>query len=244
MQQFTRNPHLHTLGLGLFLTVLQITGWAQQAAVPAGDPRRFEAAIAAFLKEDQTHPPPKHAILFLGSSIFRLWTKLPEQMAPLPVFNRAFGGSRTADILHYLDQIVLPYEPQVIVYYCGSNDVNANIPAATIAGNFREFVTRVHAKLPRTRILYVSINRAPQKQDHWDVVDAANRQVKAECDKDKRLSFIDVNPALFDAQGQPRLELYLEDKLHFRAPAYEEFTRIVKPVVAATWAQVNAGKKR
>jgi len=239
-----RYASIRALSIGLFLAVTAAAGWAQQAAVPAGDPRRFESAIAAFLKADQTNPPPKRAILFIGSSIFRLWTKLPEQMAPLPVFNRAFGGSRTADILHYMEQVVLPYEPQVIVYYCGSNDVNANIPAATIAGNFRAFVTRVHAKLPNTRILYVSINRAPQKQDHWDVVDAANRQVQAECAKDERLTFIDVNPALFDAQGQPRMELYLEDKLHFREPAYEEFTRIVKPVVAATWAQVNAGKKR
>ena len=34
-------------------------------------------------------------ILFVGSSIFRLWESVRTDMAPLPVFNHAFGGSRT-----------------------------------------------------------------------------------------------------------------------------------------------------
>ncbi|MFM8392992.1 MAG: GDSL-type esterase/lipase family protein, partial [Acidobacteriota bacterium] len=184
-------------------------------------------------------PPPARSILFIGSSIFRLWKGLKEQMAPLPVFNRAFGGSRTHEILAYLDRIVLPYRPRVIVYYCGSNDINANVTPAQIAGNFQEFVERVRRELPQTRILFVSINKAPQKMDRWGEVDEANRLVKDYCARVKGLRYIDVNPALFDAAGAPRMELYLPDKLHFLDPAYEEFTKIVKPVVAAEWKRVR-----
>ena len=36
------------------------------------DPKRFAASIAAFHTQDQVQPPPKQAILFIGSSIFRL----------------------------------------------------------------------------------------------------------------------------------------------------------------------------
>lgn len=95
---------------------------------------RFADQIEAFLKADQIKPPPQEAILFVGSSIFRLWKNLPEQMAPLPVFNRAFGGSQTHEILVYMDKIVLPYKPKMIVYYCGSNDINANVTPQSIAG--------------------------------------------------------------------------------------------------------------
>ena len=96
-------------------------------------------------------------------------------------------------------------------------------------------MTRVHAKLPATKILYVSINRAPDKMARWDVVDAANKMVAEFSAADKRLGFIDVNPALFDAAGQPRMDLYLPDKLHFLDPAYDEFTKIIKPVLTREW---------
>ena len=59
-----------------------------------------------FLAADQASPPAKGGILFVGSSIFRLWTSVPGQMAPLPVLNRAFGGSRTGDQLDRFDSIL------------------------------------------------------------------------------------------------------------------------------------------
>ena len=100
---------------------------------------------------------------------------------------------------------------------------------------FKEFVARVHQQLPQTQIFYVAINRAPQKIDKWKEVDETNNLVKAFCATDKKLGFIDVNPALFDKAGQPRMELYLPDKLHFQAPAYNELTAIIKPVIEKAW---------
>lgn len=218
--------------LVLALAWLNLSGAAQQP-----QQARFADQIEAFLKNDQTNPPPQHAILFVGSSIFRLWKKLPDQMAPLPVFNRAFGGSRTAEVLHYMDKIVLPYKPKIIAYYCGSNDINAKVTPQQIAENFRQFVTRVHQELPNTKIFFVSINRAPEKMDKWAQVDEANKLVQAFCATNKRLGYIDVNPALFDKEGKPRMELYLPDKLHFQEPAYVEFTAIIKPILTKAWQQ-------
>lgn len=225
----------------LLLCALTFSVQAQEAVALANTntPRtRFDEAINTFLEADKTNPPPKGAILFIGSSIFRQWAKLKEHMAPLPVFNRAFGGSQTSDILYHMDKVVLPYEPKVIVYYCGSNDINANHKAPAIADRFRQFVTRVRVRLPQARILYVSINRAPQKEDKWPVVDAANTLIKEYCESDKRLGFIDINPVLFK-EGKPRLELYQADKLHFLEPAYDEFAALIKPVVTKTWAQAG-----
>ena len=196
---------------------------------------RFADQIAAFLKDDSLNPPPKHAILFIGSSIFRQWAHLKEQMAPLPVFNRAFGGSRTEEVLERMDKIVLPYEPNIIVYYCGSNDVNAGADASAIFLHFRKFCDRVAERLPGTQVFYVSINRAPQKMTKWDVVDSANSLVRDFCNSTKKRGFIDVNPVLFDKEGKPRLELYRDDKLHFKDSAYEEFTGIIKPVLQKAW---------
>ena len=211
-----------------------LCGCAGQGTQSAGTPR-FQSDINAFLSEDQINPPPKSSILFIGSSILRQWVSLNQQMAPLPVFNRAFGGSQTADILLHMEKIVLPYEPRIIVYYCGSNDINASQNAVAIAERFFEFCRRVHERLPATRIFYVSINRAPQKKTRWDVVDSTNAIVRKYCSATDRLAFIDVNPVLFDKSNNPRLELYQRDELHLTEQAYEGFAAIIKPVIERAW---------
>ena len=219
-------------------------GFAQSRAAGAAQAAptlevRFAENVQAFLDQDKVSPPPQNAILFVGSSIFRQWANLTQQMAPLPVFNRAFGGSRTWEVLAYMDKIVLPYRPRIIVYYCGSNDVNAGEPADAIVGRFREFVTRAQKALPDTRIFFVSINRAPDKRARWNVVDDANAQIKQFAYATKNLDYIEVNPVLFDANDEPLHALYLDDGLHFHPPAYEEFTKIIKPVLLRAWGEKN-----
>ncbi len=207
-------------------------------AAPAGQTMRYEADVRAFLDTDRTTPPPKDGILFIGSSIFRQWTTLAEQMAPLPVFNRAFGGSRTWEVLHYADRIVIPYRPRFVVYYCGSNDVNGKEDAVGIVNRTVAFFERVHDALPGTTIFYVAIQRAPDKRARWAVVDSTNAAVaRYATAHSSYIRTIDLNPVLFDGTGNPRGELYRPDSLHFLPPAYVEFTAVIKPVLTKAWAQ-------
>jgi GDSL-like lipase/acylhydrolase family protein len=169
-------------------------------------------------------------IVFVGSSIFHRWPALTSQMAPLPITNLAFDGSETYDMLGMVNRVVA-LRPKVIAYYCGSNDVDAGEAAGAIVGRIVQFVERVDGALPGTRVIVVSVNRAPEKQDRWNVVEEVNRQIKAYADRHPRVEFVDVNPVLFNADGKPRFDLYMPDELHLRPPAYEEFARILKPVL-------------
>ena len=170
-------------------------------------------------------------IVFVGSSIFHRWTNLASQMAPLPITNLAIDGTVTADMLRMVDSRVIPMRPKVIAYYCGSNDVDLGEPAEAIVGRILQFVDRVARALPDTRVIFVSVNRAPEKQDRWDVVDAVNRQVQVYAASHPRVEFVDVNPVLFNADGTSRLDLFMGDQLHLRPRAYEEFAKILKPVL-------------
>jgi hypothetical protein len=58
---------------------------------------QYESAFQAFAAADAKVSPAPGGILFVGSSIFAQWKNVTEQMAPLPVLNRAVGGTRTAD---------------------------------------------------------------------------------------------------------------------------------------------------
>ena len=181
-------------------------------------------------------PPGPAGIMFVGSSIFHRWTHLQAQMAPLPVTNIAFDGAQTDDMLRLVDGYVLPKRPKVVAYYCGSNDVDVGEPAAAIVSRIRLFVERVMTALPETQFVFVSVNRAPEKKDRWDVVDAVNRQIELYAAVNPRVVYVDVNPVLFNADGSSRLEFFMTDRLHLRPAAYEEFTRILKPVLTRALA--------
>ena len=173
----------------------------------------------------------KGPIVFVGSSIFHRWTGLERQMAPLPITNISFDGAVTDDWNRLLESRVIPMKPKVVVYYCGSNDVDSGDSAARIVGRIVFFLEKVTRALPETRIVFVSVNRAPEKQDRWDVVDDINRQILRYAEKHPRVRFVDVNPVLANADGSARMELFMNDRLHLRPPAYEEFAKVLKPVL-------------
>lgn len=205
---------------------------------------QYEPSFKAFAELDRANPPKPGGILFVGSSIFRQWTSVVEQMAPLPVLNRAFGGSRTGDQLARFDQLVPRYAPKVIVYYCGSNDLKATPADAPekIFARFREFSERVREKFPATRLIYVSSTRAPDRVERWEQVDHYNALARAYCAATPGRTYVDINPALVDRNGHPRLDLYRDDKLHFHPPAYEAFAKIIKPVLEREWAAVDGAR--
>ena len=174
---------------------------------------------------------PGGPIVFVGSSIFHRWTALSTQMAPLPIVNLAFDGAQTADMLRMVDARVVPTQPRVVAYYCGSNDVDAGESPEEIFDRIRQFVVRLRTALPDVRIVFVSVIRAPEKQSRWDAVDDVNRRVQAYAAGTKGLEFVDVNPLVFTADGTPRFDLYLSDQLHFRPKAYDAFAATLKPVL-------------
>ncbi|HUK36873.1 MAG TPA: GDSL-type esterase/lipase family protein [Vicinamibacterales bacterium] len=191
-----------------------------------GSPLLFCLVLLAHL-----HAQDKGTILFVGSSIFHRWTQLERDMAPLPVTNIAFDGAVTDDWNRLIDSRVIPAKPKVIAYYCGSNDVDAGDSATHIVARIRQFIDRVTKALPDTEIVFVSVNKAPEKRDRWDVVDDINRQIEKYGEKNTRVQYVDVNPVLLNADGTSRMELFMNDRLHLRPPAYEGFTKILKPVL-------------
>ncbi|RME10337.1 MAG: hypothetical protein D6816_03460, partial [Bacteroidetes bacterium] len=124
MKQILITAGLILMGL---LSCKQSDPNTQQAGLFRGgqqqDLTRFEEEIKAFEEADKKSMPPAGAILFVGSSSIRMWPSLDSAFAPLPVIQRGFGGSTIPEVLHYADRIVWKYQPKVIVFYCGENDI-------------------------------------------------------------------------------------------------------------------------
>lgn len=196
-------------------------------AQPADPFARWEMAITTIEKRLQENPNAEGAVFFAGSSSIRLW-KLKEEFPGLLTENVGFGGSQIRDTTHFADRILLPYKPKTIVFYSGDNDINAKRTPQQVAEDFRAFTEKVHKSLPNTRILYIPIKPSIARWKQFEQQKQANALVKAQCDKDKRLEYVDIVPGMLGADGQPRPELFVKDGLHLSAAGYAVWKEALK----------------
>src|SRR5947207_206800 len=128
------------------LQLLVVTSFSNAlAANPPHDFSKWESEIAAFEQGDRTNPPPKGAILFMGSSTIRLWKTLARDFPDHQVINRGFGGSKIADSTHFADRIIFPYQPRAIFLRAGGNDIHAGKSSEQTFADFKEFVAKIHS---------------------------------------------------------------------------------------------------
>lgn len=204
---------------------------AQTPTAPAeSKPPRFEDDIQKFETWDRQNSPPRDAVLFAGSSSIRLWPTA-ESFPDMPVINRGFGGSTVADVNQYAERIVLKYEPRLIVFYAGDNDVASGKSPQQVFDDTRAFVDLVHARLPNTRIIYLPIKPSLARWAKWSQMQEANNLVKRLTESDPNLEYIDTATPMLGSDGQPRTELFREDGLHLNDAGYREWNDLLRPVL-------------
>jgi len=195
------------------------------------DPGLWKTAVDELTKLDAENPPAPHGIAFVGSSSIRFWETLAQDFPGLPVIRRGFGGSELADSVFYYDRIVLPYHPDTVVLYAGENDIHAGVPPETVAKNFEFFRQKLRATLPDTRLIYITMKPSPARWEEREKATRANALIAAACATDPHCIFLDVYSAMLDTNGQPRPELFREDKLHMNADGYAIWIRLLNPLL-------------
>ena len=221
------------VSLSIFLCI-SFCSWAVPGTGVVVGTNKYTAEVAKFALQPV---PAPGGVLLVGSSNFRKWTNAVTDLAPIPVTNRAFGGSQTSHQLMFFDQVVPPCRPGLVVWYCGSNDIKGKKDAASILGRTEEWISRVKQMDSATAVLLVSVIRAPQK--HRDgqvaVVDAVNRGYEEIARSKEGVFYVDVNPALQSPTGESRAELYVADGLHLNVKGYHQMTTLLKPAIEKHW---------
>jgi hypothetical protein len=215
---------------------------ALAADMPAGGPPKgvtgkdpFMERLDAFAVKDKASPPARDAVEFAGSSMFEGWTDVTGQMAPMPAFNRAVGGSKTADILKYLDRLVIQYQPKVVVLYSGINDVSEGVSPGSAADNIRKIVETINAKLPKTSVIFIALLNASNKPESVELINDANARIKKYAGQNPSMTFLDISSALVDNKGATRKEFLTDDGSHYNASAYEAMAKVIRPAVQNAW---------
>ena len=192
------------------------------SAIWEQDIQKFEAA-------DKANPPKPGAIVFIGSSSIEHWKDVASDFPDKRVLNRGFGGSRIADSTYYAGRIIVPYKPSMVVFYAGDNDINDGHSAQQVFDDYVAFVARVRKDLPATPIAYISIKPSPSRAKLLPVMREANAKVRAYAAKHPHLIYIDVASKMLDAGGQPRAELFVEDRLHMNRAGYDLWRGVIAP---------------
>ena len=192
-------------------------------------PEKWAPDIDKFTAGDVLKAPASGGVVFVGASSIRRWTSLAADFPGTPLVNRGFGGSELADSVFYADRIVIPYAPSLVVVYAGENDLQAGQTAETVLARFRTFTAKIHAALPKTRIIFLAIKESPSRVKIREQVLLANRLVASECAKDPRLTFVDVATPMLDAAGKTRPEIFVADQLHLNAAGYAIWTKTLAP---------------
>jgi len=230
-----KNRMLGVLGCSIFLTLFGFIAspWAESVMTPQyPNPERFEEDILAFEAVDQATQPPQGAIVGFGSSSMRGWHgTIQEDLAPLTIIPRGFGGSTMYDALHYADRIVLPYRPRAILLYEGDNDMAVQIPLDVYLETFKAFVNKVHTTLPDTRIYVLAIKPSISRWAIWPQMKEANKLLAEACVEDDRLIYIDIAGPMLNEDNEPDPDLFLADNLHLNENGYKLWTEIVRPIL-------------
>ena len=202
--------------------------------IPASLAQPYAKEIADFKKQDSVSFPKSGQILFVGSSSFTLWKDVQQYFPQHPIINRGFGGSTLLDVTRYEADIIFPYKPKQIVIYCGENDIanDSTVTGAVVFERFKKLYDDIRLNLGKVPIVYVSMKPSPSR---WHLrakqTDGNERIRKFLRKKKRRAVFVDVWPGMLGADGKPREELYIADKLHMNAGGYAIWQKLLEPLL-------------
>lgn len=225
--------HLKYSSLPTFL-ILLFTSFTLQTAnaqsVEDPDPLRFEEEINRFEEFDSKNSFPEDAILFVGSSSIRMW-KTAEAFPEMPVINRGFGGSHFSDLQYYYDELVLPYDPSVVVLYEGDNDVASGKSNDQVFEDYLEFTDRLSSDFPDARLVFVPIKPSSSRWDKWPQMKEANQRIKEHMSENDQFYYVDLASPLLGSNGTPDDSLFLNDLLHLNADGYAKWNAAIRPTL-------------
>ena len=201
------------------------------ATLTAQDPERFEEEVMAITqKYDTVWDQSKKTIVFTGSSSIRLWEDLEERFPAYQVINSGFGGSQTSDLLVFLDELVLKYQPDQVFIYEGDNDLQDKKSPGKILKTSKEVISKIKATNSATSVVLISAKPSIARWDLRRKYRRFNRKLKKLCEKNPALLFANVWDPMLNGK-EIRTDLFIEDGLHMNSKGYEIWYNVLSNYV-------------
>ncbi|MEH6619013.1 SGNH/GDSL hydrolase family protein [Maribacter arcticus] len=172
----------------------------------------------------------KETIVFTGSSSVRLWKNLEQRFPNHQIVNSGFGGSESSDLLYFLNDLVLSYNPKQVFIYEGDNDLWAKKRPNQVLNTTEEIIRRIKANNPSTQIILIA---AKPSISRWEIrrkYKKLNRKFERLAKKDIQLDYVDVwHPMLNNRKLMT--DIFIEDGLHMNQKGYDIWYEAMKNFV-------------
>lgn len=177
-----------------------------------------------WLKKDAAEMPSEESVLLIGSSTIARWKTSQEDLTPVEVLNRGFGGSNLRQVLLMLD-FFQRYPSDRVVLYQGDNDLlNGKLPLDTFFQQVDQFIAGMRAANPDVDICFVSIKPSPKRMKAIQRYREANERLLKLTESDPKLHFVDIFSEMLDSRGLPKQGIYADDLIHLNEQGYEILT--------------------
>jgi lysophospholipase L1-like esterase len=228
------------VSLSTFAMLLSAACLAQAPAATLQE--KFEKQVLEYEAADRASPPPRGAILFAGDSQFFRWKTIREDLPGHTLINRGIDSFQLEHLIRYADRLVLPYDPRLIVLHVGGNDVHNGKTPEHVLADLKTLVAKVRTQLPKVPIIFSSITPGPGRWDEAPQRRETNRLIQSYIATQPDLKFIDLWDAMLEPDGQPREELWVEDRVHPNHAGYLLRVKLTEPLLGPPDLQPNRRK--
>ena len=172
-------------------------------------------------------------LLFLGDSLTQAWPDRPAWKAfeEKGAVSFGIGGDGTPQVLYRLDNGLLDdIKPATIVLQIGVNNVWPGFDAEDTIKGIQAILDRLKEKAPQAKILLCSNLHFFDKGDggtreRVNTINAAQARMA----DGKKIIHVDFSEKFVDANGDLKMELFNDDKLHLNPGAYEIWSEAIVP---------------
>ena len=222
-----------SLGIAAAFVIAISFAFLVYVLLTSSGPDYWAGEIAEFERRDISNPPPKGGIVFVGARDVRQWTTLSEDMAPLAVLNRGFGGAYLEHLTYFTARIIKPYEPRGIVVVAGDEDL-ADVRGKTpeeVLESFRIFMSALRAHGVTAPVIFVSIRPSPMREARWFGAKRANGLIEEFATTRDDVIYLDVASLMFTSEDDMRRELFRWDGLSLSVEGYRLLTSRLRPLL-------------
>ncbi|CAG2532191.1 Lysophospholipase L1 [Maribacter dokdonensis] len=181
-------------------------------------------------KYDSIWDSSKETIVFTGSSSVRLWRKLQEEFPDHQIINSGFGGSQASDLLYFIDELILSYNPKKVFIYEGDNDLWAKKRPADVLDTTADIIRRIKAKNTSTQVILISAKPSISRWKIRGKYKRLNRKMERFTQDDPNLFYVDVWKPMLNKR-KLKTDIFIEDGLHMNQKGYDIWYAAMKDLV-------------
>ncbi len=193
---------------------------------------RFEPEMLRFDSLDQVNGYMDGGILFTGSSSIRMWSTLTEDMEGYTVLNRGFGGATIPEVLLFSNRYLTTHKPDIVVFYCGENDIAEGASPADVLASFKTFVRVLETKMPDAELVYITMKPSVSRWHLWEQYKAGDALIQEFAKTKDFIKIMDCSQSMLAKNGEVKKDIFIEDNLHMNAKGYAGWTAQLRPILA------------